>query len=363
MTEAAVPDDDQRRLLQFIYDHFRRTGSWPTFDEIDRPLRRSGLDAMKVLLSVPAEFGLLARPGRAQPAPGDIMRLSIWGIQQCDGGAEDVACFIRLLPWLAEKELRFDPVPASGDRTAKVTSAEVAEFLKLPPSSTVELKRIYEILSHERYGWAGGGIMSDGEWHINLTREIARFADVRNLADYQAALNRWDAENRASGFGGYARTSPSRRPALLDTARLTDSADHEDSCQPEPDTYVSALIIGAIEANTAQSRWNCDKLLQLIIELNENFDSKNAYASHALLRAILDHIPPIMGFSTFAEVANNYSWGRTDRGYIKKLADFRLQGDDALHRPISPDLDILRFEDLPPPIWINRLLQECARKL
>jgi hypothetical protein len=37
-------NDDQRRLLEAVYDHFRQCDAWPTFGQIDRPLRRVGPD-------------------------------------------------------------------------------------------------------------------------------------------------------------------------------------------------------------------------------------------------------------------------------------------------------------------------------
>jgi len=73
--------------------------------------------------------------------------------------------------------------------------------------------------------------------------------------------------------------------------------------------------------------------------------------------------PPILGCATFTEVANGYRWGRTDRAYVKRLLDFKLQGDDVLHRQISDKADLLGMDDLPPRAWLNRLLQECAEKL
>jgi hypothetical protein len=47
--------------------------------------------------------------------------------------------------------------------------------------------------------------------------------------------------------------------------------------------------------------------------LNDNYSRGNAYAAHALLRAILDHIPPLLGCADFKAAANNHSWSRTDR--------------------------------------------------
>jgi hypothetical protein len=48
---------------------------------------------------------------------------------------------------------------------------------------------------------------------------------------------------------------------------------------------------------------------------------------------------------------------------MKQLVNFRAQGDDALHRQISADPDLLGFDDLPPGVWVDQLLRECAKKL
>jgi hypothetical protein len=102
------------------------------------------------------------------------------------------------------------------------------------------------------------------------------------------------------------------------------------------------------------------KLTRLVAELNDNYSRGNAYAAHAPLRAILDHIPPLLGCADFKAAANNYSWSRTDRSYARRLLDFKLQADDALHRQISKRTDQLGIDDMPPKVWVNRILQECA---
>jgi hypothetical protein len=372
-------DAGQRRLVQAIYDRFHHTGTWPTFDEVDRPLRREGLDdPLKVLQSLPE--GITLGSYRWMPvSPTDQLRLKIFGIELCHGGDVDVSRFVRLLPWLAQKELSFEPGPDPASRSARVTSAEVAEFLGLPTESTLELQRLFEILAHERYGWGGGGTSPGGSWNIGLTRDVTRFAKVQTLADYRAALDRWDAETTAATPANRVLESLQTTPSLVALpagpplpiyrgpvySRPNTWADLQGTSEVEPQakTYVAATVSATIEARAGQSGWNCDKLLQLIAELNENYASKNVYSCHALLRAILDHVPPVLGFQSFTQVGSNYPWKRTDKGYIKKLEAFRDQGDDALHRPISADADVLRFEDLPVPVALNRLLLECAKRL
>jgi hypothetical protein len=81
---------------------------------------------------------------------------------------------------------------------------------------------------------------------------------------------------------------------------------------------------------------------------------------HALLRTILDHIPPLLGNASFPAAVNNYRWIRTDQAYMRKLLDFKLSADDVLHRQISNKADLLSLDDAPPRAWTSRLLQECA---
>lgn len=125
-------------------------------------------------------------------------------------------------------------------------------------------------------------------------------------------------------------------------------------------TYVDAQVISAIRAHSGPGRLDRAKLLRLIDELNDNYAKGSTYAAHAVLRAVLDHIPPLLGCTSFTAVVNNYPWSRTDKAYMRRLLDFKLQADDAMHRQISAKTDLLSLHDIPPRAWVNRLLQECA---
>jgi hypothetical protein len=124
--------------------------------------------------------------------------------------------------------------------------------------------------------------------------------------------------------------------------------------------YIDQRVSASLAARAEAIGLDPGKLTRLVAELNDNYSRGNAYAAHALLRAILDHIPPLLGCADFKAAANNYSWSRTDRGYVRRLLDFKLQADDALHRQISKRTDQLGIDDMPPKIWVNRILQECA---
>lgn len=101
------------------------------------------------------------------------------------------------------------------------------------------------------------------------------------------------------------------------------------------------------------------KLLKLISELNKNYLDSNVYACLSLIRAITDHIPPLLGYETFEELANNYKGKKTDKDYMFSLLKDRPISDDSLHRPISKSQDLIEMDNVPNKQFLNRLLQEC----
>src|SRR5258708_35975149 len=127
---------------------------------------------------------------------------------------------------------------------------------------------------------------------------------------------------------------------------------------PPAGSYVDAHVIAAIKAQEGTDRLNRAKLLRLIDELNDNHARGNGYPVHALLRAILDHVPPLLGCADFGAAVSNYRWSRTDRGYMRKVLAFQLQADDVLHRQISSKADLLSMDDAPSRAWCNPPVQE-----
>ena len=134
--------------------------------------------------------------------------------------------------------------------------------------------------------------------------------------------------------------------------------------------YVDTGLLAELEQKRSQTSWSLDKLTQLLYELNANFAEKRPYACHALIRAILDHVPPILverpesgKAPGFDQVVSNRKWPRTDQAYVIKLKEFRAQGDDVLHRQIRASADLIDMSDLPPRAWMNALLRACLDDL
>jgi hypothetical protein len=173
--------------------------------------------------------------------------------------------------------------------------------------------------------------------------------------DYKSQSHAW----RAAGWHVASVNQSSGRVVFARGVQGGTAVPRQRAHAPEG-SYIDAQVIVAIKAREGTDRFDRSKLLRLIEELNDNYLRGNGYAVHALLRAILDHVPPLLGCADFASSVNNYRWNRTDRSYMRKLLDFKLQADDVLHRQISGKADLLSLDDVPPRAWVNRLLQECA---
>ncbi len=343
---------DQRQVLQAVYDALKVSNSWPKFSQVDRKLYRKGrLDVARVSREIPETLLQSIGSRDSYIHPDTPMRLTLTGISACNGSVDTVGLFLRTLRWIAKRERTYQPGSDAVTGVLQVSARQLMRGFRFKKERFGDVLTIGELMQVEQWGWVSGGSGSTNEpgWTFAVSRDVRRFRDVRSLDDYLQVKQQWREESIAP---------PSQRSSV-------DALPYffEQPAEVAVSSYIDQAVIEIISSKREASQWNCDKLLQLIGELNDNYASRNTYSAHAMLRAILDHIPPIFDCHSFTEVANNHLWGRTDKGYIKRLLDLRLQGDDALHRQISTKADFLRFEDLPPGTWLNILLQECAGHL
>jgi len=100
------------------------------------------------------------------------------------------------------------------------------------------------------------------------------------------------------------------------------------------------------------------RLINLCEELNVAFQNNSYLSVPLLVRTVLDHIPPIFGFRTFTEVANNYGTKSFKDSMVHLDSSSRKIADAFLHTQIrskevlpnstqidfSNDLDVLLSE-------------------
>jgi len=101
------------------------------------------------------------------------------------------------------------------------------------------------------------------------------------------------------------------------------------------DEYVTSDLLSSIRALDGV-KFDTKKLVAMLNELNFNVGANNVHSAHALVRSIIDHIPPIFNKKNFSEVASNYSWPKSDKEKVEGLQKiFRPDADLSLHQKIS----------------------------
>ena len=76
--------------------------------------------------------------------------------------------------------------------------------------------------------------------------------------------------------------------------------------------YVDPVRIVAIQA-ISNGQWDFVRLVELCREIYVAADNRCHMSTAMLLRTILNHVPPVFGFNTFAEVASNYGGPKSQK--------------------------------------------------
>ncbi len=102
------------------------------------------------------------------------------------------------------------------------------------------------------------------------------------------------------------------RSAVITIRRRTSRPPNLPAGTPAPPPYVNRALIEQLRSARSTS-WDLKRLVRMCEELNNVFANGNVLASAMLLRAIVDHVPPIFGFERFGQVVASI-----DRQSLKK---------------------------------------------
>ncbi|MDP9186246.1 MAG: hypothetical protein M3O72_02665, partial [Verrucomicrobiota bacterium] len=127
---------------------------------------------------------------------------------------------------------------------------------------------------------------------------------------------------------------------------------------PPPGRYVNKTRLQSLKRKKGGA-FDFSRLIQMLIELDHASSLDNCISVGLLVRAILDHVPPIFGANSFAEIANNYNGTKSFKASMLHLENSSRKIADAyLHTKIrnkeslpnrtqvnfSNDLDVLLAE-------------------
>lgn len=372
----------QLMLMQAMSGPFMKTGQWPVWQHVVIELDRLDLDADALLKSLPTvgnrsvgrqSYGLAWYDNNtlnddSRPMLTMASGLHLMQLQDVFG-----AWLLQLIGYLIKRQLSAPSSPDSVKRNL-VEADEVAQ--EFPTMSTEYLRVVPYLLQNEPLlsrGVQGYYRKPDNSesWRYELNRNLLRFRGITNLAQYvdrqvelvEAADREYD-ERYSSGVFQVGSVSFGETVNQIVSAPVAE-AEVPPTITPvsAPPLYVEANVRAELEAKRGKTTLNLDKLLQLLTELDESYAANHPYSCHALLRAVIDHVPPILGFQTFEQAASSYKWTKTDKKYMQRLLDFKAQADDVMHRHISKRPDVITMHDVPYRAYLNALLAECVHKL
>ena len=166
-----------------------------------------------------------------------------------------------------------------------------------------------------------------GEQSPYLTRlENARFWPLMGGADDDWKRDAWD-----NGVTQFRNALLALREELVHF-----SSDHHalnTSSIGSSDIYVALEHIDALKA-AKSGRFDLGKTIAICEELNKCFAAQCYLATAALVRMLVDHVPPVFGFSTFAQVAAQCP-GKSVKASLEHLEkSLRPIADSHLHQRV-----------------------------
>lgn len=90
------------------------------------------------------------------------------------------------------------------------------------------------------------------------------------------------------------------------------------------------------ELNQLKSNSDVTRLIQLCLELNHAFSGEAFFSIAALQRSIINYVPPIFGYDSFAQVIANYGFGKSIKASLDRLQNgMKDISDNHLHSQAS----------------------------
>ena len=133
---------------------------------------------------------------------------------------------------------------------------------------------------------------------------------------------------------------------------------------PPFETFIEKGRAGEI-ASLSSGQYDTALLVQMLGELDSAYRTSSFVSCILLIRAIMDHVPPIFGYQTFAAVASSYgSGGRSFKELMSNLESAARKIADAnLHLPIRKKVSVPTKTQVEFRAAVDALIAEIIRIL
>ncbi|WP_329167202.1 hypothetical protein OHB49_43980 (plasmid) [Streptomyces sp. NBC_01717] len=377
-------DDAQLTLLRVMAEPYLKSGQWPVWRYVEQMMDHLGYDdAEQVLKSLPvvganspvgAWYGLCWYD-RAHLADDSRPTLTVAaGLHAPELRHLFGDNFISILQYFVKRQRAVRPTPDQAT-AAYITSEDFKrDFPAVTDEFVAALPGIFEREPVMRRGHRPWGTNHSG-WQFELHKWIKDYRNVDDLPGYVERVTELtlaantliipesQAPALAQVFGSSGSKIKIGETLAAGMPTVTGTITPRAVTPPEPKRYVNEALRSELAAKQGKTTLNVNKLLQLLLELDDAYEDDHPYSCHALLRAVIDHVPPILGHKSFEAAANNYPWSRTDKKYMARLLEFKTQADDVLHRQIRASADVITMHDLPQAAALNALLRVCIDEL
>src|SRR5690606_20187854 len=86
--------------------------------------------------------------------------------------------------------------------------------------------------------------------------------------------------------------------------------------------------------NLVSKKYDFSRLAQICNEINSSCSAENYIATGALIRILIDHVPPALGYATFEQVAANYPGKSLKQSFEHLEKGARKIADQLIHQTI-----------------------------
>jgi hypothetical protein len=185
-----VPTAAELQVLQMLYEEFCHAGAWPTFQYAGaRAWQDHGLELRGIYFNL-SDAGFLRPPiaawQAAQLRDETNIGITVGGLTYVPGAHDDIARFVAVVRYLAERAARFRPATAVTTEQLVVTSEEARLELAFAPTGSA-LQRLVALVRDDAYAlWTSLSAPGEsGEWTITINQERARrFREIHTLIDF-----------------------------------------------------------------------------------------------------------------------------------------------------------------------------------
>jgi hypothetical protein len=192
---------EQLRLLGVVYEAFRETRAWPTWQYVEIMVEQEGLPAAAILASLPTigrrhgihgfEYGLVWVRGSFGVARRDEDTVGLTATGLFRIGAWDVVeTFLVTMAVACQRLHDLRPSPLKPEVLAISDRDVVDELHARRMTVALTSQELYEILDHEPATWSGSrSVHPDGTWSREITRELRRYCGISDVPAYVAAIS------------------------------------------------------------------------------------------------------------------------------------------------------------------------------